>query len=684
VLLAIDQFEELFSLSDDSTAARFLHTVAGTVADAALRVTVVLTLRADFYDRPLQHADFGAQMTSGIVNVLPMAADELKAAVLDPARRVGVEVEPALLAELVADTTDQVGALPLLQYTLTELFEGRTGSALALEEYREAGGLRALLSRRSEESFVALDNGQQRVAQQVFLRLASLSDGARPARRRAPLSELTSLDADPVALSVVLEEFGRHRLLSFDRDAASGDAVVEVAHEALLWEWERLAGWIDTHREDLRRQRWLATAAVEWDSTGRDADYLIAGTRLAEYETWSRRTTLRLTSSEREFLDSALERRRKEQAAEDDRRDRQRRLERRAKRRLLALAGALLVLAAATTVGVLSWLASRPPDVALVYYGGDATLDHAVATGLDRAVSRRHIDAETRITSPAGFAAEMRRQAERGVEVIVAGVLPQEAPILDAVARDHPRTHFITFEHVGRRPNVTYLTFAEEEGSFLAGAAAALKSRTGEIGFVGGTDFPLIWRFHAGYEAGARAVDPDIRMRATYLTRPPDFSGFDSYALARGAAGRLYSGGADVIYHSAGRSGFGVFEAARAISERRGRHLWAIGVDDDQYRSVAGFDASELGFSPEAVQPHVLTSMLKRVDRAAYMALADYAAGTLIPGARRLGLASGGVGLSTSGGFIDDIRPELERLREQIISGEIKVPTVPASRRSGS
>jgi basic membrane protein A and related proteins len=237
---------------------------------------------------------------------------------------------------------------------------------------------------------------------------------------------------------------------------------------------------------------------------------------------------------------------------------------------------------------------------------------------------------------------------------------------------------------VGRRPNVTYLTFAEEEGSFLAGAAAALKSRTGEIGFIGGTDFPLIWRFHAGYEAGARAVDPDIRVRATYLTRPPDFSGFDSYALARGAAGRLYSDGADIIYHAAGRSGFGVFEAARAISERRGRHLWAIGVDDDQYRSVAGFDASELGFSPKAVQPHVLTSMLKRVDRAAYMALADYAAGTLTPGARRLGLTSGGVGLSTSGGFIDDIRPELEHLREQIISGEIKVPTVPASRRGGS
>jgi basic membrane lipoprotein Med (substrate-binding protein (PBP1-ABC) superfamily)/DNA-binding SARP family transcriptional activator len=684
LLLAIDQFEELFSLTDPSTVARFLRSITTAATDAEAPVTVLLTLRADFYDRPLQHADFAALMTSGLINVLPMAADEVEAAVLGPARRVGVDVEPALLAELVADTTGQLGALPLLQYTLTELFEGRTDSALSLQEYRAAGGLRALLSRRSEDSFVALDEDRRHVAQQVFLRLVSLSDGARPSRRRATLGELTALDLDPVSLSIVLDEFGRHRLVAFDRDPDAGEAVVEVAHEALLWEWERLAGWIDIHREDLRRQRSLAAAADEWEATGRDPDYLLTGTRLDGYETWSRRTTLRLSVRERAFLDSALERRRDEQAAEDDRRDRQDRLERRATRRLRALVAALIVLAAAATVGVLTWLGNRPPDVSLVYYGGDATLDNALATGLDRAVSRRGIDAEKRITSPPGFVSEMRRQAERGVEVIVAGVIPQEAPMLDAVAREHPETRFVTFEHAGRRRNVTYVTFAEEEGSFLAGAAAALKSRTGEIGFIGGTDFPLIWRFQAGYEAGARAIDPDIRVRATYLTRPPDFSGFGSYELARGAADRLYSGGADVIYHAAGRAGFGVFDSARVQSERLGHHLWAIGVDDDQYRTVADFDASEIGFSPRAVQPHVLTSMLKRVDRAAYVALADYADGKLAPGVRRLGLESGSMGLSSSGGFIDDIRPHLDRLRRRIIAGEIRVPRVPAARRDRS
>jgi energy-coupling factor transporter ATP-binding protein EcfA2 len=229
VLLAIDQFEELFSLTDETTAARFLRALTRSAAGA---VTVVLTLRADFYDRPLQHGEFAALLTSGVVNVLPMAADELEAAVLAPARQVGVDLEPALLAELVADTTDQLGALPLLQYALTELFEARTGAVLSLEEYRKAGGLRALLSRRSEEAFDALDDEQRKVAQQVFLRLVSLSEDARPARRRAPVDELTALDVDPVALSIVLETFavvGVETTRRLDRNPPRGPAPPAVA-----------------------------------------------------------------------------------------------------------------------------------------------------------------------------------------------------------------------------------------------------------------------------------------------------------------------------------------------------------------------------------------------------------------------------------------------------------------------
>jgi basic membrane lipoprotein Med (substrate-binding protein (PBP1-ABC) superfamily)/DNA-binding SARP family transcriptional activator len=679
LLVAIDQFEELFTLGDEPTAATVLQAVAGAVGDAGSPVTVVLTLRADFYDRPLLYPEFAEVLTAGVVNVVPMAADELETAVLDPARLVGIDVEPALLAALVADTTDQRGALPLMQYALTELFDRRRGPALTLEGYRATGGLRALVSRRSEESFVVLDTDQQRAALQVFLRLVNLEEDGRPARRRAPLRELTALDVDPVTLSIVLEEFDRHRLLAFDRDPATGGAVVEVAHEALLWEWERLAGWCEAYREDLRRHRSLAAAAGEWEAMDRDPDYLITGTRLAEYEAWSRRTTLRLTSSERAFLDSALDRRRAAEATEEERRAQQRRLERRAARRLWALAAAALVLAGAVAVGVVSWLASRPPDVALLWLGGDNPLDETIEAGFDRAVARLGLEAEKHVVPAIANERELRRQAARGVDVVVSGAGPQQAEALDAVARDYPDTRFVALDHGGERPNVSYMTFADEEGSFLAGAAAALKSRTGVIGFIGAADFELIWRFQAGYEAGARAVDPGIQVRARYLSRPPDFSGFDSFGLARLTAKRLYEGGADVIYHAASWSGYGLFDAAHALSKRTGRRLWAIGVDIDQYRTVATGNPNVLGVTSDT-RRQILTSMVKREDRAISTALEEYARGSP-PGVRRLGVAAGGVELAYSGGFIDDIRPQLDRLRQRIVAGDIKVPTVPASRR---
>jgi basic membrane lipoprotein Med (substrate-binding protein (PBP1-ABC) superfamily)/DNA-binding SARP family transcriptional activator len=672
LLLAIDQFEELFTLADDDTAAAFLH----RLTDA--RATVVLTLRADFYDRPLLHGEFAALFTAGVINVLPMAADEIEAAVVGPARRVGVDVDPALLAELVADTTDQRGALPLLQYALTELFEHRTGQALELREYREVGGLRALLSRRSEECYRALDDQQREVALQVFLRLVTLSDEARPSRRRAVLHEFTALD--PVALSAVLDEFGRHRLLSFDRDRVTGEAVVEVAHEALLWEWERLAGWCDTYRDDLRRHRSLAAMAAEWDSTDRHPDYLITGGRLEEFEAWSERTTLRLSAIERAFLDSALERRRAELAGEEARR----RLERRAARRLWALAAAVVVLVGAAGIGVMSWLESRPPEVSLVWYGGDNDFDYWLGKGFDRAVAALGIDAERRAISPQNLEAELRREAERGVEFVVMTGPPGHNEALEVVAREHPETRFVTFDFLpGERDNVTYMKFGDHETSFLAGVAAALKTRTGAIGFIGGTDFPEAWRFHAGYEAGARAVDPDIRVRAIYLSRHPDYSGYESFAYGRREAARMYRSGSDVIYHHAGVSGYGVIDAAFDLSRPLGRHLWEIGTVNDQYRAMSLLSPDTWGTSRKAGR-NVLTSAVKRIDRAVYTALADYQRGTLSPGLHELGLEEGGVELSTSGGFIEDIQSELDRFRERIVSGEIEVPTVPVSRRKGS
>ncbi|HEX6331540.1 MAG TPA: BTAD domain-containing putative transcriptional regulator, partial [Actinomycetota bacterium] len=671
VVVVIDQFEEVFTVTSEPRRARFLDALARTIAEPQTGLSVVLTLRADFYGSPLLHSEFARVFTPAVMNVLPMTEPELAEAVRGPADRVGVEVEPALAAQLIADTARQPGALPLLQYTLTELFEQRTGPVLTLTDYQAMGGLRGALSRRAEDLYSALGPAERDVAMQVFLRLVRLGRDTRDSRRRVPLSELTGTELDPVALSEVLEGFGRHRLLSFDRDDVTGEAIVEVAHEALLWEWDRLAAWIDRHRAGLRRHEAFVAALEEWEESGRDPDYLLAGGRLAEYEAWVRESNLQLTFREGDFLDASLERRRAEEAEDTSRRDRQRRLERRARTRLVALVASVVLLAGAVTFGVLTWLGNRPPEVLLLDSRASGIFGDLISDGVDRASSEFGIRTERVLPAQESFGQRAQHDdvlaySERGTDMLIAIV--NDCRTVEPVARQHPEIVYVAYDCWGSVPNVAYVTFAGEEGSFLAGAAAALKSETGVVGFIGGIDIPLIWVFQAGFEAGARAVDPEIEVRSVYLTQPPDFTGFDAQPLAFQAAERMYEAGADVIYHASGASGFGVFEAALQLSVRLGRHVWAIGVDVDQYEP------------DDPYAPHILTSMVKRYDEATYRLVAEYARGEVGAGIRRFDVANGGVGITYTGGFLDDVRSRLDELASEIAEGRVEVPCVPDDR----
>jgi basic membrane protein A len=227
---------------------------------------------------------------------------------------------------------------------------------------------------------------------------------------------------------------------------------------------------------------------------------------------------------------------------------------------------------------------------------------------------------------------------------------------------------------VVRLPNVTSLVSLDEEGAFLAGAAAALTSQTGTVGFIGGVVGALIGRFEAGYIAGARAVAPDIKVLATYLSRPPDLDGFVDVKVAEEAARAMYRGGADVIFAAAGQSGLGVFEAAADLSGPKRGHLWAIGVDTDQYQSVQWLPGV---VEPSRWQHHILTSVTKSTAQTIKGVLTDIAHGRLRSGQRRVGLATGAVDLAYSGGHLAGIRDDLEVLRERIIRGTIIVPSNP-------
>jgi basic membrane protein A len=299
---------------------------------------------------------------------------------------------------------------------------------------------------------------------------------------------------------------------------------------------------------------------------------------------------------------------------------------------------------------------------------GDQSFNASAAAGLDKAKSDlgiKFIEA-TQVNGESEAATEERLQqfVDAGATHVI-GVGFAYAKAIGKVAKANPDVAFAIIDDASpdsAGANVAQLTFAEEQGSFLVGAAAALKSKTNTVGFVGGVGVDLIKKFEAGYIAGAKAAKPNVVVKSQYLSQPPDFSGFNDPAKGKTAAEGLYQGGADVVYHAAGGSGSGVFTAAKAA----GAGKWAIGVDSDQ----------ALTATPD-VRDVILTSMIKKVDVAVYDFLKSASEGNDITGNKVYDLKANGVDYATTGGHVDDIKAQLDDYKQKIISGEITVPTKP-------
>lgn len=340
---------------------------------------------------------------------------------------------------------------------------------------------------------------------------------------------------------------------------------------------------------------------------------------------------------------------------------------------LLAAVAALSLAGCGTAVtppsagtGALTGLGSERIKVGVAYDSagrGDKSFNDAAGAGLDRA--KKELLVETTEATAAeendqGRAVRLRELAETGNNPVIAvGFL--YATAVATVAKEFPDTTFaIVDDDSTKAPNVVSLVFAEEQGSYLVGAAAALASRSNHVAFVGGVRVPLIKKFEAGFVAGARAVRPGITVDVAYLSEPPDFSGFGSPDKGRAAAQQLLTGGADVVYAAAGGSGTGVFQAVAQTPGAR-----AIGVDSDQYQSA-----------DPAVKPVILTSMLKRVDNGVFQEIQAFVKGDRVGGIKRYDLKVDGVGYATSNETaIGPYQNRLEQIRYSIINGEVTVPT---------
>ena len=338
-------------------------------------------------------------------------------------------------------------------------------------------------------------------------------------------------------------------------------------------------------------------------------------------------------------------------------------------RRLLALLVAINLV-----VFVAGWamFGSGPPKagsgvkVGIVFdVGGknDKSFNEAAYRGLEKA--RLELGVETTYIEPSEGAdreTAMRTLAARGYHLVI-GVGFIFSPDIERLAKQFPNTKFACVDYapsdgVGVIPNLAGLTFREQDGSFLVGAIAGLLTRTKTVGFVGGMKIPLIGKFEAGYVAGVKHVCPACRVLSAYAGSDP--KAFADPPLGQDLASAQYSKGADIIFHAAGKTGDGVFAAAR---QRRAR---AIGVDSDQH---------------DTAPCCIVTSMVKRVDTAVVDLIKELAAKQWHGGIRELGLRENGVGFiaEEKNRFLlpIDVVAKANKLREQIIAGEIKVPDKP-------
>ena len=397
VVLAVDQFEETFTACrDKEERAAFVAELVRVARDRHNRGTVVLVIRADHYGNCAAYPGLSELLAENHVLVGPMQRDELRRAVELPARRAGLEVEPELVTALLDDVEEAPGALPLLSAALLDIWQRRDGRVLRHSAYLQTGGVKRAVARLAEDAYAQLDRDQQVLAHSLLVRLAREGPDGAIERRRVPLTELDiEHDADSRR---VFELFADRRLLTVSA------GYVELAHEALLREWPRLAGWIEEDRAGLRIRRSLSSAAREWDELERDEDALYRGTRLTEADEWRESHEPDLNELEREFLDAS---------------DRHREGQQRARRKRLQL----VVVALAAALAAISAVA-----IVAIYQGQEAERQRDIAASRELAArATSFLDVEPGLSLALALRALERQDTQQAENVLRQATLATRA-----------------------------------------------------------------------------------------------------------------------------------------------------------------------------------------------------------------------------------------------------------------
>jgi uncharacterized protein YjbI with pentapeptide repeats/energy-coupling factor transporter ATP-binding protein EcfA2 len=322
LVLVVDQFEEAFTQCQDITKRQqFFESILGALQRDDNKLCLIITMRADFFGKCLEqeYGGLAKKIQEHLVTVTPMNQEELETAIIKPAEQVNLEVESELVSEMITDVENSLGSLPLLQYTLTQLWQQRTQEKLTLIAYSRLGRVRGTLQIRATEVYKSLSSEEQQATKRIFLELTQLGEGTEDTRRQVLQRDLVTSQHPEILINRVIQRLADEKLVVtstlIEKGLSPGKfAVVDVAHETLIRNWPLLRKWIEESRDILRQKRKIEAAAVEWRDRGKAKDYLLQGKRLTDAQVFQifqkeQAKNLRLSDLAIEFIQASIRQR---------------------------------------------------------------------------------------------------------------------------------------------------------------------------------------------------------------------------------------------------------------------------------------------------------------------------------------------------------------------------------------
>ncbi len=319
LVLFIDQFEEVFTQIHKDKAQAFVELLAHATDAENGRVIILFSMRSDFIPNCVIYPKLNALLNRQFVQIGAMQGDELVSAIAQPALRVGLRIDPDLIAQIINDMHGEPGALPLMQFALKDLFDAQQAKggliALTLSDYLERGGIRKALERHADNSFSKLNGHERKLTRAIFSSLIEIGRGTLDTRRTAIFDELVPAGARSEEVEAIVRKLADARLLTTDEVA--GKDTVTISHEKLIDAWPWLKKLVNENRDVIAAQNEIARDAKEWDDHGRDASYLYSGARLSLAQEQLSATKVVLSGLAKDFIEEGIALREAERKAKE-------------------------------------------------------------------------------------------------------------------------------------------------------------------------------------------------------------------------------------------------------------------------------------------------------------------------------------------------------------------------------